>query len=253
MKSIILCEGRTDAILLSYYLGKVYGWSYSKKGPEDYAIIKVDQNQEVNWYKKDNDYLLIFGVGGKDNFKKVIDNYVSQILQNYPQENSFDNIVIVADKDSAEMSEIENLHTEWLRPYVEQVVNSKWLEKSFEDNFGNTHEIHTLSIIIPADKQGASETTLLDAISEEEYDKIIVEKCEEFVEDVRIVASKYIKTDRLALKARLATVFAVLSPEKVFSQLDAVIKEVPWERSQILMDCFEALKELSSTGKNSKL
>ena len=27
---------------------------------------------------------------------------------------------------------------------------------------------------IPADKQGALETTLLDAISEEEYDKIIV-------------------------------------------------------------------------------
>ena len=245
MNSIILCEGRTDAILLGYYLSKVYGWSYSKKGPKDYVKIEVDQNQEVNWYKKVNDYLLIFGVGGKDNFKNVIDNYMSPILQNYPQENSFKNIVIVADKDSAEMSVIENLHTEWLRPYANQVVNSKWLEGNFEDNFGNTHEIRTLSIIIPVDKQGALETTLLDAISEEEYDKIIVDKCAEFVEDVRTVARKYIKTDRLALKAHLATVFAVLSPEKVFLQLDDIIKEVPWEKSQILMDCFEALKELS--------
>ncbi len=245
MNSIILCEGRTDAILLSYYLGKVYGWNYSKKGPKEYIKIEADQNQEINWYKKDNDYLMIFGVGGKDNFKNVIDNYVSQILQNYPQESSFKNIVIVADKDSAEISEIEKLHTEWLSPYAKQVVNSQWLENSYEDNFGNTHEIRTLSIIIPADKQGALETTLLDAISEEEYDKTIVGKCKEFVGDVRTVASRYIKTDRLALKAHLATVFAVLSPEKVFSQLDVIIKEVPWERSQILMECFETLKELS--------
>lgn len=223
MNSIILCEGRTDAILLGYYLGKVYGWSYSKKGPKDYVKTEADPNQEINWYKKDNDYLLIYGVGGKDNFKNVIDSYVSPILQNYPQENSFKNIIIVADKDSAEMSEIENLHTEWLRPYANQVVNAKWLENNFEDNFGNTHEIRTLSIIIPADKQGALETTLLDAISEEEYDKIIVEKCAEFVEDVKPVARKYIKTDRLALKAHLATVFAVLSPEKVFLQLDVII------------------------------
>lgn len=244
MNSIILCEGRTDAILLSYYLGKVYGWSYSRKGPKEYIRIEANQNQEINWYKKDNDFLMIFGVGGKDNYKNVIDNYVSQILQNYPPESSFKNIVIVADKDSAEISEIEKLHAEWLEPYAKQVVNSQWLENSFEDNFGNTHQIRTLSIIIPADKQGALETTLLDAISEEEYDKTIVKKCEEFVVDVRTVASRYIKTDRLALKAHLATVFAVLSPEKVFSQLDVIIKEVPWESSQILMECFEALGEL---------
>lgn len=244
MNSIILCEGRTDAILLSYYLGKVYGWSYSKKCPIENIEIKANQNQEINWYKKDNDYLLIFGVGGKDNFKKVIDEYVSPILQNYSQENSFKNVVIVADKDSGKISEIEKIHTEWLSPYAEQVVNSKWLENSFTDNFGNTHEIRTLSIIIPTDKQGALETTLLDAISEEEYDKPIVEKCKEFVGDVRTIASRYIKTDRLALKAHLATVFAVLSPEKVFSQLDVIMKEVPWERSQILMECFETLKEL---------
>lgn len=245
MNSVILCEGRTDAILLSYYLGKVYGWSYSKKGPKDYVKIDAGQNQEINWYKKNNDYLLIFGVGGKDNFKNVIDNYVSQILQNYPQENSFKNIVIVADKDSAEIQEIEKLHTEWLKPYVKKVVNSMWLENEFEDNFSNVHKIRTLSIIIPVDKQGALETTLLDAISEEDYDKIIVDKCAEFIGDVRTVANKYIKTDRLALKAHLATVFAVLSPEKVFSQLDIIIKGVPWEKSQILMECFEILKDLS--------
>lgn len=36
--------------------------------------------------KKNDDNLLIFGVGGKDNFKNVIDKYVSQVLKNYPEE-----------------------------------------------------------------------------------------------------------------------------------------------------------------------
>ena len=38
MNKVILCEGETDAILLSYYLGKVAGWKYNRKGPENLNI-----------------------------------------------------------------------------------------------------------------------------------------------------------------------------------------------------------------------
>ena len=52
MNKIILCEGETDAILLSYYLGKVAGWKFCKKPPA-YIAIKPDAfEQSVNWYKK---------------------------------------------------------------------------------------------------------------------------------------------------------------------------------------------------------
>ena len=244
MNSIILCEGRTDAILLSYYLGRVYGWCYSKKPPKAYTRIEADSNQEVNWYKKNDDYLLIYGVGGKDNFQNVIRKYVSQILQNYSEKDRFANIVIIADKDDRRISEIEELHRKWLFPYAAKVVNLKWQESMFQDNFGNEQKIRTLSIIIPTDKQGALETTLLDAISEDNYDKMIVDKCDGFIQDIRTIADRYIKTDRLALKAHLSSVFAVISPDKVFSQLDVIIKEVPWEKSETLRNCFEILKEL---------
>lgn len=30
MKSIILCEGKTDAILISYYLEKTQNWKFKK-------------------------------------------------------------------------------------------------------------------------------------------------------------------------------------------------------------------------------
>ncbi len=68
MNKLILCEGETDAIFLSYYLGKVSGWEFCKKGPKNLEIRANYDNESVNWYKKGGDYLLICGVGGKDNF-----------------------------------------------------------------------------------------------------------------------------------------------------------------------------------------
>ena len=68
MNRLILCEGATDAILLSYYLERTAGWKYSRKSPPDLDIRTADMTETVNWYRKEDDYLLISVVGGKDNF-----------------------------------------------------------------------------------------------------------------------------------------------------------------------------------------
>ena len=38
MNDLILCEGKTDAILLSYYLGRMRGWESVRKGPKGLEI-----------------------------------------------------------------------------------------------------------------------------------------------------------------------------------------------------------------------
>ena len=40
MKSIIFCEGKTDAILLSYYLEKVADWKFSKNDQKYWTTYK---------------------------------------------------------------------------------------------------------------------------------------------------------------------------------------------------------------------
>lgn len=52
MNKLILCEGKTDAILLSYYLGRVANWKFSKKGPSGLKIQASNDNESINWYKK---------------------------------------------------------------------------------------------------------------------------------------------------------------------------------------------------------
>lgn len=244
MNSIILCEGPSDAILLSYYLSKVFGWSYTRNSPRAGKGIIADSNQEANWYKRGEDFLLIYGVGGKDNYKNVMDKYVSQILMNYPPKDNFNNIVIITDKDDKTISDIELNHERILHPYAKTITNQKWQTNTYTDRFGYKQQINTLSIIIPTDKQGALETTLLEAISEDIYDKAIVEKCETFIQEVRVIADRYIKSDRLAIKAELSAVFSVLSPEKVLDSLKTILGNVPWEKSEVLRECFGVLGEI---------
>ena len=70
MNSLILCEGKTDAVLLSYYLEKTCGWMHRKALKS--LDIKADErkNESAYWYSKGEENLLICGVGGKDNFFK---------------------------------------------------------------------------------------------------------------------------------------------------------------------------------------
>jgi len=76
MNKLILCEGKTDAIFLSYYLEHVCGWAhkFAKKDFPQGFVIEPDKRkgESVEWYNKEDDFLLICGVGGKDNFGSFI-------------------------------------------------------------------------------------------------------------------------------------------------------------------------------------
>lgn len=50
MNKLILCEGATDAILLSYYLERTAGWKFVRQPPQGVSIRATEQNEEVTWY-----------------------------------------------------------------------------------------------------------------------------------------------------------------------------------------------------------
>jgi len=73
MKSIILCEGKTDLILFSYYLYKVCGWKSldkkehkadKKRLANRLSTMKTSyDNQAYSWYFNNDDILCIYAVG----------------------------------------------------------------------------------------------------------------------------------------------------------------------------------------------
>lgn len=243
MKSVIMCEGKTDAILLSYYLGKVYGWKFINQPPKGCEIKDDVPEESLSWYKNNSDYLLICAVGGNTNFGTF---YHKKLEQPIKCSNIFQNIIIITDHDDLTIEEIERNINNLLGEELNCLKNDTWVTTTYYDSFSQEKSICVLLKIIPTQYEGALETIMLDAISEDPYDKNIVDQCKKFVNDIRPVADKYIGKNRSALKAQLGVTWAIQSPEKVFTRIDEQIRSVPWERSDILKECFEKLSQLTS-------
>lgn len=241
MNKLILCEGKTDAILLSYYLEKTCGWLHRKvlKSLE----IKADErkNESAYWYSKGEDNLLICGVGGKDNFHHF---FRQKILPAMIDSSAFSKIAVVTDRDDRTVAEIEKSLQTMLHPIVDHIKNKEWTTNHYLNSFSQEVAVEFLLLIIPVEKEGALETLLLDTISENEYDRQIVERSVAYVEDIQPLAERYIHKARLKLKACLGVTWAIQSPEKVFSFIDEQIRSVQWEESEILAQCFLELKDI---------
>ncbi len=241
MNKLILCEGETDAILLSYYLGKVAGWQFCKKPPKDIAI-KPDSFQEsVNWYEKDDDRLLICGAGGKDCIQSF---FRKKILKPVIDAGAFSRIALVLDRDDKAVDSVEDHASYIFRPVVSEMKNNQWVENTYDDAYGTKQTMEALLVAIPTEHQGALETLMMDSISEDPYDAMIVEKAGDFVKEMRTVAAKYVSSNRKELKAHLGVTWAVQYPEKIFKLMNEQILSVEWEKSEVLRKCFEQLLKI---------
>lgn len=237
MNKLILCEGESDAILLSYYLQRTCGWK-NGNAPAGLNIKVQKDNQSAYWYKNGQDNLLICGVGGKDNFGNFFDE---RIYNPQVKTNAFQKIAIVVDRDDRDIISIQNSMRSKMKGLVPRFQNRQWLSSTYRDAFGQEKTIESLLLIIPTEREGALETLLLDAISSNSYDKFIVDSCKEFVDGIEPNARKYISSNRLRLKAYLSTTWAIQSPEKMFRFINEQINSVKWEAYDILNECFREL------------
>lgn len=238
MNRVLLCEGVTDAILLSYYLEKVSGWKYCK-GPKNLEIKTKNRNESVNWYRKGEEYLLICGVGGKNNFAKFFETRIKNPIF---MSDAFQKIVFVTDRDERADSEITNeLYTEDM---LKNLEDRRWRNNIYRNAYEMEKMLEVLLVVIPKESQGALETVMLEAIAEDPYDRNIIEKVDDFMQQMSKEAEKYLSTERLQLKAKLGVTWAVQFPEKVFSRIDEQIRNVEWEKSELLKRIFRELEEI---------
>ena len=107
MKSIILCEGKTDLVLYSYYLCKVNGWrsvdkkenrAHKKSIESRLSRMKIEgaNNQEFAWYFRGDDILCIYAVGSKD-FSDGLLQVVAINLKT--SEEKFSKVAVISDRD----------------------------------------------------------------------------------------------------------------------------------------------------------
>lgn len=245
MTRIILCEGETDLILISYYLEKTKGWIYTGN-PRGLKLNFTEQDNKAayNYRNDSNDELLICAVGGKDNFGNFFnENLRKPIMRSTAGETNY-KIALITDRDDIAIKEIEQSICEQLSPIVNNIENNVWKTNSVDADLGAEVTIEFLLLVIPEENTGALETVLMEALSQDEYDANIIEKCGQFVTTVKSDADRYIHENRLQLKAQLGVAFSIFNPEKTFSLFKERLVSVKWEDSPVLAKCFGKLIEI---------
>ena len=243
MTSLILCEGKTDAIFLSYYLEKVCEWTHKfnrTRIPKGFDV-KANKSggESVEWYHKNDNFLVVCAVGSKDKFTGFVKHKIIPAMLNSTM---FSKIALVTDRDDRSIESICQSVQNMFSTVVSSIKNNSWTENIYHTGTpGREASVEFLLLAIPMDKEGALETLLIDSIASHEYDKPIVEKSKAYIADVEPLATKYIGKTRLKLKALLGVIWATQCPEMIFSFIDEQIRSVKWEDSKILTECFSEL------------
>lgn len=243
MYKIIICEGKTDAILVSYYLEKVANWKHISK-IKRLPNLSLQLNDELNWYHNGSSYLAIWSIGGNSNFSKAIETIEKYIsVANF--EESFSKIILLTDRDTGVVQDIvSNLFS--LIPGISSATPQNNSLHSFELNnqFDQQISFEVGIIVIPFEVEGAIETFLLNSLASDSQElKDIILIVEEMIDNT-IIAPSYLPKTRDKLKAKLGVTLAIISPEKVFSELHIILQGIQWEKYTLIQDGFKLIKDV---------
>lgn len=248
MNAVLLCEGETDQIILSYYLIKQFNYAYKKDLSK--LLNSNSQSEHVRLYTHDNDKLTIWAVGGNDLLITALERVFS--INKTNTDKIYDKIIVIADRDSS--SELEKLW-ENLKKCMHkfgidnEFRSGEWISINQNVDFNEVLSLEILGLGIPLEMDGALETFLLNALCEEDDNKYLICKSREFIRDLldnkKLFPNKYLSNRRLRIKAPLAVFFAIISPDRMFNEMDEILTSIKWEEYEKIKEDFRLLNKLS--------
>ena len=249
MNSIILCEGETDQIIISYYFIMNFGFKPCEKLPmiAPKKLNPKNKAEKIYAYNRDDDNLIMWAVGGhEDVFEKALRSVLNRNKLNSPINEIYYQICIVTDHDSDE--ELNNFWqriNQCLKSYgiMEEVQSAKWVDVKQPIDFEDEDiQINLLGLPVPLDENGALEVLLLNAFNEKEYNSYIVKKSRDVIDDLLKNKDKffedYLSTRREQIKAPLAVFLAITAPEQTFELIDTMMQSVPWNEYKAIKEQF---------------
>lgn len=237
MNSIILCEGRTDAVLIGQYLAANKEWKYSKEDKRSPKPKPEDKNQIINTYQRNEGWIYIWGVGGRTRFESPLQKIID--INQLDSTSGFNNIIVIVDNDDNDENGILQEFSAYLG--ISEVRSGEWKEVSYTDRFGQNSIFQLIIIIIPFDAKGALETVMINAIAEND-DENIVDQCCNFVDNIK--TTKCLRKRREILKAKLSSIISIFYPDRAVDSLVEIIEGIDWNKSEAVNQAFIKLLDL---------
>lgn len=245
MKSIILCEGSTDFVLLQYFMRKVYKWQDKKTGEAPMG----KKIKPIRTLSKGIDKLSIGGCGSSSGILPGMD-YIMEFNSLAAEGEEYDKVVIITDRDeetteSEYIKGIERILRDRQIISSENICNNKWIKCIYKNGHGKERILFILLLVIPFETTGAMETFLLNCISQkEEYDAKIIRKSKEFVNSVD-KENRYLSKRRYITKAEFDVYFSIRTSADQFIERQNILKNIEWENYVKIQEDFKKLEKLS--------
>ena len=240
IKALIICEGNTDQILIGSYIENISDWSFElniKDNPFRY--------ESINWYSNRNGENLGIWENGSDDFTATI----RTISNREKSEHALENILIVTDNDADK--EINERSSSIFNTFINELGASSengafrpnaWDVLHYDSGFGKAACKIGL-LLIPLDQQGALETFMLNALSENLPDnKETIGQVETFISDFK--SEVYLRKRRERIKAKFGTSMAIFAPDKSLKSMKEIINSVNWEKFDTTKKQFKMVEEI---------
>jgi hypothetical protein len=251
MKNIIICEGKTDAILIGYFLCRVCNCQYAKSNLAVALPVKK-HNEVLNWFSKAGNpepNTAVWGVGGYDRLTLTLADVISRNKSETDPHKRFKRIVLFWDHDKRSDKDCFDVLLKWIQASqltpIDNVALGIWfrcktvLEKTPHEDY----EMEILAMILPPTGEGELETFLIDSlIKNSDDDRIVVENARNFID--QIPDEPYLRKVRHRTKACLGAILSVCSPDWVFSDMNTRLCSVPWEKILEVAAVYDNLRLL---------
>ncbi len=245
MNSLILCEGKTDCILLQYYLEKVHDWK-REEGEVFHAVNKA----WGNIFKKQDNHLFI---SETKSCSRLVEGLITAIARNQNAapgsvNEFFDKIIIFTDNDEEKtaddlINDIQNKLQKTSAVFTEPIQKDIW-NKGKVRTLEGIKEFELYLMLIPFNENGALETYLLNCIANNDpYDKVIIDKGNHFVDTID-PDNKYLNQRRLKTKAKFDVYFSVRTAVDQYSERQNILKSVAWEKYDTIRNDFKLFEML---------
>lgn len=227
----MLVEGVTDIQLISYYLQNVCGWKYEKNNI--LGIVPLSDHDYIESLSKGDNQLVLCGVGGNGRFTHFMEQHR---INNMIIERDIASLMVVTDRDEDSIGKIARRINGMLEGIT--IKAGKWIENNIRDSFGQPKCMDTYLLVVPADKVGALDKVIIDALKDIPEETALIKEVIMFIESLKAEIVPELEQANKADKATVGTFFSVRNPKNAMRSFGAFISKIDWSKSDSLNELF---------------
>ena len=231
MTELVLVEGVSDVLLISYYLQNVYGWKHENSNV--LGITENDTYEHIECLAKEDSQLILCGVGGNGKFTSFVEKHrVNTMLI----EKDIASLMIVTDRDEDTDGKIARRIKKALAVLTIRV--GQWISNNITDSFGQSKSINTYLLVVPADENGALERVIINTLKDIPEEADLIKEVTTFIDSLKAETVPELSQTNKSDKATVGTFFSIKNPQNAMRSFVTFISKIDWSSSESLRQLF---------------